>query len=88
MSRLFLGNLIFSCVTLIAFLPTLITREIIYGSPLDFGYDPSSWTHPAIWQPLLSSNHGLLSWTPIVLPALVGLFLLRRYDSELAACAL
>ena len=75
-SGLFLGNLNFACVTLIAFLPTLITRQIIYGSPLDFGYEHSSWTHPAIWQPLLSSNHGLMSWTPIVLPALVGLFLL------------
>ena len=86
--RLFLANLIFSCVTLAAFLPTLITRQIIYGNPLDFGYERSSWTHPAIWQPLLSSNHGLLSWTPIVLPSLVGLFLLRRYDGELATYSL
>ena len=86
--RLFLANLIFSCVTLAAFLPTLITRQIIYGNPLDFGYEPSSWTHPAIWQPLLSSNHGLLSWTPIVLPSLMGLFLLRRYDGELATYSL
>jgi hypothetical protein len=86
--RLFLANLIFSCATLVAFLPTLITRKIIYGNPLDFGYDPSSWTHPVLWQPLLSSNHGLLSWTPIVLPSLVGLFLLRRYDRELAAYSL
>ncbi len=87
-ARLLVANLIFSVVTLVAFLPTLITRQIIYGSPFNLGYEPSSWTHPAIWQPLLSSNHGLLPWTPIVLPALVGMFLLRRYDPELAASSL
>jgi hypothetical protein len=85
---LFLGNLIFSAATLAAFLPTLITRKIIYGNPLSFGYEPSSWTHPAIWQPLLSSNHGLVSWTPIVLPSLLGLFLLHQYDRELSAYSL
>jgi hypothetical protein len=74
--------------TTTAFLPTLITRKIINGSAFDFGYEPSSWTHPVIWQPLLSSNHGLLSWTPIVLPSLIGLYLLRRYDTEFAAYSL
>jgi hypothetical protein len=73
---------------LVAFLPTLITRRIIYGDPLDFGYEASSWIHPALWQPLLSSNHGLVPWTPIVVPSLVGLFLLRRYDRELATYSL
>jgi hypothetical protein len=86
--RLLVANLIFSAATLVAFLPTLITRRIIYGSLWDFGYEPSTWAHPALWQPLLSSNHGLVSWTPIVLPSLVGLFLLRRYDRELAASSL
>ncbi len=85
--RLFLANLNYSCVTVAAFLPTLITRQIIEGSPWELGYGPvgfSHWVHPAIWQPLFSSNHGLLSWTPIVVPSLVGLLLLRRYDRELA----
>jgi hypothetical protein len=86
--RLFLANVVFSCVTLVAFLPTLITRQIIYGKPWNLGYEPSSWTRPALWQPLLSSNHGLVSWTPIVIPSLVGLFLLRRYDPELATYSL
>jgi hypothetical protein len=86
--RLFLANLTYSAVTIVAFLPTLITRQIIYGSPWEFGYEPSSWFHPVIWQPLLSSNHGLVSWTPIVLLSLVGLFLLRKYDQELAAYSL
>ncbi len=85
--RLLLGNCLFACVTFTAFLPTLVTRKIIYGSPWILGYDPSDWAHPVVWQPLLSSNHGLISWTPIVLPALVGLALLWRYDREFAVCS-
>jgi hypothetical protein len=84
----FFANLAYSCATLVAFLPTLITRQIIYGNPLKFGYEPSFWFHPVLWQPLFSSNHGLLLWTPIVIPSLVGLFLLRRYDRELSTYSL
>lgn len=89
--RLFFSNVICLCATIVAFLPTLITRQITYGSPLEFGYEdlgPSHWFHPALWQPLFSSNHGLLTWTPIVLPAIIGLVLLRRYDRELAVYSL
>jgi hypothetical protein len=85
--RLFLANLAYSCATVVAFLPTLVTRQIINGHPLELGYDElgfSHWIHPALWQPLVSSNHGLITWTPVVIPALAGLVLLRKYDKELA----
>ncbi len=36
--RLFGANLLYSLATVFAFLPTLITRKIIYGNPLSFGY--------------------------------------------------
>lgn len=86
--RLFLANTVYCLATTVAFLPTLITRKIIYGHPLEFGYYDlglSHWIHPSLGQLLISSNHGLLTWTPIVLPALAGLILLGRYDRELAA---
>ena len=68
----------------VAFLPTLITRNIIYGSPFDLGYS-SEWTsRPALRQVLFSSDHGLLTWTPILILAMVGLFLLLKHDKELA----
>jgi hypothetical protein len=89
--RLFLANVTYLIATTVAFLPTLITRKIIYGHPFEFGYydvGPSHWLHPLLWQPLVSSNHGLLTWTPIVLPAMAGLILLRRYDPELAVYSL
>jgi len=89
--RLFLANIAYSGATLVAFLPTLITRQIINGHPFELGYDNldfSQWIHPALWQPLVSSNHGLITWTPIVIPAIAGLVLLRKYDRELAVYSL
>jgi hypothetical protein len=89
--RLLSANILYACLALVAFSPTLITRQIIYGHPWESGYGDMGFAHgfhPALWQPLLSSNHGLLSWTPIVIPALVGLVLLRKYDRELATYSL
>ena len=87
MGRLFVGNLFFLVTAAIAFLPTLVTRWIIYGHPLQTGYRQMSewnWTHPELWNVLFSSNHGLLSWTPILLLSLAGLIRFRRFDGELA----
>lgn len=85
--KLFGRNLLYVTATLVAFLPTLITRKIIYGSALCFGYGTFhdwNWMKPALWPVLFSSDHGLLSWTPILIPALVGLIWLGRRDAELA----
>jgi hypothetical protein len=71
-----------------AFTPTLVTRWIIYGSPFVSGYTPLSnwhWTHPQLWNVLFSSDHGLFSWTPILIPAVLGLLLLLGRQRELGA---
>ena len=89
--RLFLANLAYAGAIVFAFSPTLIMRTIINGHPLALGYDNlgfSHWIHPALWQPLVSSDHGLITWTPIVIPAIVGLVLLRKYDRDLAVYSL
>ena len=86
--RLFSANLLYCLFTVIAFLPTLITREVIYGHPFEFGYggpDVWHWKSPVLWKVLASSNHGLLTWTPIVIPAVLGLVFLRKRDREMAA---
>lgn len=70
----------------IAFLPTLIIRTVLFGSPLAmgaYGNRPWNWTSPALLQVLLSPSQGLLTTTPIVIPAVVGLFLLLRRDAVL-----
>ncbi len=85
---LFRANLVYGLAILIAFSPTLVTRQIIYGQPFDFGYgdvDLSQWASPHLASVLFSSDHGLLVWTPILIPAIAGLFLLYKRDRELAA---
>jgi len=82
-ARLFLTHVLYVCVFTIGLLPTFISRQIIFGGPLKTGYDPVqkwAWTSPAFLKVLVSSDHGLLSWTPILALALVGLFLFRRTD--------
>lgn len=82
---LLLGNAAFATALLLAFLPTLITKKIIYGSFFSSGYTERwFWQSPALLQVCFSSNHGLFSWTPILVPAVAGLFLLRKYDRALA----
>lgn len=47
--------------------------------------DEMHWLEPTIFQTLLSDYHGVLTWTPIYLPAAVGLACLARHDRVLAA---
>jgi len=66
---------------LVTFLPTLITKKIIFGSYFNFGYTERwYWNSPAFLEVCFSSEHGLFSWTPIIILAFVGLFLLPRHD--------
>ena len=81
----FLNNVLFTGVVLVAFLPTFISKKIVYGSYLNFGYTETwFWSSPAWLKVCLSSEHGLFSWTPVTLLAVVGLLLLRRHDRVLA----
>jgi hypothetical protein len=87
MVRLFVRHLIYVGTFVVALLPTLISREIIFGSYLQTGYAPVTawaWRAPALWNVLFSSDHGMLSWTPILTLALVGLILFRRVDKPFA----
>jgi hypothetical protein len=83
--RLFIGNVIFAVLLVAAFLPTLVTKKIIYGSYARSGYEHLwVWTSPSLFKVCFSADHGLFSWTPIVMAAVVGLFFLWRYDRDLA----
>jgi len=85
------ANLLYCLATIVAFLPTLITRKIIYGSALDFGYREAEgfrWRAPYFASALFSSDHGLLTWTPIMILALTGLFLFFRRDRRMATYAI
>jgi hypothetical protein len=83
--RLFWANTIFSGTLLISFFPTLVTKKILFGSFFTFGYtEPWFWYSPAFWKTAFSSDHGLFSWTPLLLLSVFGLFFLRRYDRQLS----
>ena len=88
-SRLFGQNLAFAVVALAAFVPTLVTKKIIYGSYFVFGYGERwFWNSPALFRVCFSSAHGLFSWTPILIPAVVGLFFVSLYDRMLSYSAI
>jgi hypothetical protein len=79
--RLFLDNTLFALMIGVAFLPTLITRRIIFGGFFNFGRYSTldwDWSAPNWLAVLFSSNHGLFSWTLLLPFALFGLFFVPR----------
>jgi hypothetical protein len=85
-ARFAIGNLVYGAGVFVAFLPTLITRKIIYGSGVETGYVSVwdwAWLHPRLLSVMFSSDHGVISWTPIILLAVLGLFVLVRRDKQL-----
>jgi hypothetical protein len=84
-SALFMKQMLFASVVAVCLAPTFITRRIIYGSAFETGYIPLKnwlWRSPVFLQVLFSANHGLFSWTPLVLLSVIGLFLLWRKFPE------
>jgi hypothetical protein len=85
--KLFLQDLVFFLAVCFAFLPTIITRRLIFGGYFRFGsYSHLSWewSAPHWFSVLVSSNHGLFSWTPLLALALIGLFFTPRAARILA----
>ncbi len=81
--RLFRSHMLFVSMIGVSLMPTLITRRIIYGTFFESDYPPIRdwfWTSPALLPVLFSANHGLLSWTSVLITAILGLVLLWRRD--------
>jgi len=80
------NNLVLAAMAFVAFIPTLVTRQIIFGNPLGMGLytqEHWNWDHPAFWGILFSLKRGLAVWTPVLIPAIAGLFLLPRRDKQM-----
>ena len=82
------GFLRFSLAAIIAFSPQLLFWESVYGSFLylptqEHAFAPSV-IPPYITDVLFSSNRGLLSWTPVITAALIGLVLFARDHTRVA----
>ena len=79
--RLLLQHASFSLLTMLALLPTFLTKYVLYGGIFRTGYTPVTrwdWRSPSFLAVLFSANHGLFSWTPILLFSAAGLFLFWR----------
>jgi len=66
--------------------PQLVGKAIVYGSPFKSGYDGGfRWSGEQWFRVLFGANHGLFSWTPIALIAIIGVaWPLRSRDRRLA----
>lgn len=75
-----LGALGVGCA--VGFAPQLVVNGIMFGSPLMTGYANESfqyWRTPWVLYSLVSSDVGLLRWSPIAAPAIVGLVIGWRW---------
>ena len=79
--RLLLRHASFCALTMATLLPTFLTKYSLYGRLLETGYTPVTrwaWSSPWFLALLFSANHGLFSWTPILLFSVAGLLLVWR----------
>ena len=86
-ASLFASHFTFVLAFVVGMLPTLITRKIIYGGYLQTGYPGAHewfWTNPVPGSVWFSSDHGLFTWTPILVLALIGLVLFLWNDRTFA----
>ncbi len=76
--QLFTRHLLFGIVVIVLMIPTFVSRTIVYGGPFETGYYPIRdflWRSPVFFSVLFSSNHGLLSWTPLLGFSIIGLLI-------------
>ena len=69
-----------------AFCQRLCRVSIVYGGPFETGYLSIRnflWSSPVFLQLLFSSNHGLLSWTPVLILSLLGSVLFVRINPRI-----
>jgi hypothetical protein len=76
-------HLLFAASALVAFLPMLITRHIVFGNAFTFGMYgsvPWNWRSPNFRAVLFSTKEGIFVCTPILLLAILGLLALWRLE--------
>ena len=69
-------HLLFGLVVCVVMIPTFVSRSIVYGGPFETGYYSIRdflWRSLVFFSVLFSSDHGLLSWTPLLGLAILGL---------------
>lgn len=88
--QMFERYMLFAGALLLAFSPTLITRRVIYGGIFRTGYEgPNMWhfKSPLLGRVLFSTDHGLFSWTPVLILASAGVVFLFLRDRRIGMVA-
>lgn len=77
---------VFGLVVALCVTPQLAMWRVMYGSLVTIpqGSDFFAWAHPHIVETLFSTRHGLISWHPVYLVAMCGLFPLFRLNRAVA----
>jgi hypothetical protein len=72
---LFRWGSLLAIFTIVTFLPQMLVWQVMYNSPVTIpqGDHWMEWGNPKITQVLFSSNHGLFTWTPILILGVIGL---------------
>src|SRR5260370_19852686 len=79
-SQLIARPFLFAVVTLLCLVPLFFNRYMVFGGPFETGYGSVqnwAWRSPHFLAVLFSSEHGLFSWTPLLLLATIGLVLFK-----------
>jgi len=80
------GSLFAFFFFILALLPRFFYRGVVYGNPFFLPkLEEMHWFRPALFETLFSDYHGLLPWTPLVLPGSLGLFFLWKKNRIMAA---
>ena len=78
-------HVLFGLVVCVVMIPTFVSRWIVYGGPFETGYlsiRDFLWRSPVFLSVLFSSDHGLLSWTPLLGFAILGLLLFAFHSAQ------
>ncbi|HKV26026.1 MAG TPA: hypothetical protein VJN93_15640 [Candidatus Acidoferrum sp.] len=89
--KLLARHFAFALSLVICLAPSFLAHRIVYGGIFKTGYVSVrnwNWTSPALFSILFSADHGLFSWTPILLLAVFGIFIFWRSVPRLGAAFL
>lgn len=78
---------LFGIALLLMLLPQFVVWKILYGHFLFYSYEGAifNFADPHLLDSLFSDRHGLIIYTPILLPALAGVFLFLWKQSKIGA---
>jgi hypothetical protein len=77
--------MLFCLGLVVGFLPQMLFWLALYGNPISFPkMEEMHWLRPKLWSVLFSQYHGLLSWSPLLILVLPGLYFIYKREKPVA----